>query len=49
MQKLETRYAAEKVDMLLHEVNAMEVKLNINQRWTVTLPEYISTIKYVQA
>ena len=49
-QKLETqrRYAAEKVDILLREVNAMEVKLNINRRWTVTSPEYISTIKYVQ-
>jgi hypothetical protein len=49
-QKLETqrRYAAEKADMLLREVNAMEVKLNINRRWTVTSPEYISTIKYVQ-
>ena len=34
--------------MLLREVNAMEVKLNINPRWTVTSPEYISTIKYVQ-
>ena len=50
MQKLKTQwcYAAEKVDMLLHEVNGMEVKLNINQHWTVTLPEHISTIKYVQ-
>jgi hypothetical protein len=26
----------------------MEVKLNISRRWTVTSPEYISTIKYVQ-
>lgn len=49
-QKLETqrRYAAEKLDLLLREVNAMEVKLNINRRWTVTTPEYISTIKYVR-
>ena len=44
-QKLETqcRYAAEKHDVLLREVNAMEVKLNINGRWTITSPEYIST------
>ena len=49
-QKLETqrRYAAEKVDQLLREVNAMEVKLNIQLRWTVTSPEYLSTLKYVQ-
>ena len=26
----------------------MEVKLNIDRRWTVTSPEYITTIKYIQ-
>ncbi|KAF8814021.1 hypothetical protein BYT27DRAFT_7071949, partial [Phlegmacium glaucopus] len=49
-QKLETqrRYASEKVDQLLREVNAMEVKLNIATRWGITSPEYLSTLKYVQ-
>jgi hypothetical protein len=49
-QKLETqrRYASEKVDYLIREVTAMEVKLNISARWTITSPEYLSTIKYVQ-
>jgi hypothetical protein len=49
-QKLETRrrYAADKLDILLREITALEVKLNITVRWSPTSPEYIETMKYVR-
>ncbi|KZT10313.1 uncharacterized protein LAESUDRAFT_755820 [Laetiporus sulphureus 93-53] len=48
-QKLETRrrYLEERECTLLHDLLAMEVQMNISQRWQLTDDKYVKTAKYV--
>lgn len=54
-RETERRYAAERRDQILRDVVEMEVRLDIEQRWTPTSTEYreiltyMSTRKYHQA
>jgi len=48
-RKLETdrHFYAERRNILLREVNSMEVKMGITNRWQPSSPEYIDTLKYM--
>lgn len=37
----------ERYDQILHEVNALEVKMGIMRRWEPIDPQYIDTIKFI--